>query len=174
MQPTVSLWQGVRMVSHRELLSARRLPVWEKIYLINDHRHNLRNAMKKFYSIFCSAKKLKFCFKLQNQLRGKFLNIFYEVWKNKTDKNFRGNFKRVIGFLPRCNPWNVMVPSCMYCFLDKITSSWCQPKKVWKPENSLSVIRIQKTLGNRVFVLFRNLKWVSQRGIRTNTSYQQL
>ena len=53
MQPTVSLWQGVRMVSHRELLSARRLPVWEKIYLINDHRHNLRNAMKNFCSICC-------------------------------------------------------------------------------------------------------------------------
>ena len=173
MQPTVSLWQGVRMVSHRELLSARRLPVWEKIYLINDHRHNLRNAMKNFlfYFLFTHETLLSFQTSKSSQ---RFLNIFYEVWKNKTDKNFRGNFKRVIGFLPRCNPWNVMVPSCMYCFLDKITSSWCQPKKVSKPENSLSVIRIQKTLGNRVFVLFRNLKWVSQRGIRTNTSYQQL
>ena len=70
MQPTVSLWQGVRMVSHRELLSARRLPVWEKIYLINDHRHNLRNAMKNFYFIFCSHMKLYFRFKLQNQVKG--------------------------------------------------------------------------------------------------------
>ena len=58
MQPTVSLWQGVRMVSHRELLSARRLPVWEKIYLINGHRLNLRNAMKIFILFFITHETL--------------------------------------------------------------------------------------------------------------------
>ena len=181
MQPTVSLWQGVRMVSHRELLSARRLPVWEKIYLINGHRLNLRNAMKIFILFFDHTWNFGFYFVFQTSKSSERKisehfpwGLIQTVWKNKTDKNFGGNFKRVIGFWARCNPWNVMVPSCMYCFLDKITSSWCQPKKVRKPENSLSVIRIRKTLGNRAFVLFRNLKWVSQRGIRTNTSYQQL